>query len=59
MIRCAGCGKWISYDAVSKGKVRCEYEPDSHFGRERIEYVCEICNVLNDSASLVPGRPVL
>ncbi len=40
-IHCAHCGRFVSgYEAAGS---RCDYTPDGHFTKERIEWVCAKC----------------
>lgn len=43
MIKCIDCGKFISYSDITNDKATCYYEPDNHFGHERIEYTHRNC----------------
>ena len=36
--KCDYCGRFVKLEACSS-----EFTPDSHFGPERIEYLCELC----------------
>ena len=42
-IRCAHCGKFISYDDIDTSKAKVEFIPDTVFGPEEITYVCKDC----------------
>jgi hypothetical protein len=43
-MKCAHCGRFIANKQMIRGGgARCEYEPDSHFGPERIEWLCAKC----------------
>ena len=51
-IPCAGCGKFISYADIDAGQSRCEYEPLSDFGPERIDHICPRCIAAESTQSL-------
>ena len=43
-VKCVGCGRYISYDAMSSGSSTCDYTPSSEFTTESIEWTCAWCN---------------
>lgn len=42
-IRCAECGKFISYQAILDGETNYYFEPDSYFGPEIEEHTHKNC----------------
>lgn len=42
-IRCADCGKFISYQDLENGKAKSNFTPDSELSIERIWFQCEDC----------------
>lgn len=42
-IKCARCGKFISYADIATRRTGFEYEPDSHFGRAVLDHICVRC----------------
>jgi len=42
-IRCAFCGRFISYEDIKKRKAHSVFTPDSHFTVEKMEFICEDC----------------
>lgn len=47
-IKCAYCGKFISYEDMDNGKAKYEFTPDSHFGPESSCWICEKCRALEE-----------
>jgi hypothetical protein len=45
-IKCVECGRFVEYDDLVSGKAKQSYyEPSSHFGDEKIEFLCRRCNI--------------
>lgn len=42
-IKCQGCGKFISYKAISENKAKYHFIPDSICGPEESYWECEKC----------------
>lgn len=42
-IKCAGCGQFISYAAITAGEAGHHFEPLSEFGPEVSEWFCGDC----------------
>lgn len=43
-IKCAFCGKFISYDDIRDGEAYHKFTPDSHCSIESMEISCKKCN---------------
>ena len=44
LIRCAGCGRFISNDDIDKGLAKFKHTPDTPFSAENNEWFCAKCN---------------
>ncbi len=42
-VKCAACGRFVSYTEMSDGTASYYFEPDNHFGPEISEWTCAIC----------------
>lgn len=49
-IKCAACGKFISYDEIESNRAAFYHEPSSHFGPEVNEWTCAACVIEEEHA---------
>ena len=42
-IKCAECGTFVATDEMTDGRAKFHYEPETEFGHELTEWVCERC----------------
>jgi hypothetical protein len=42
-IRCAGCGRFVSYDDIQSGRASSKFVPDSAYSTEEVAFHCVAC----------------